>query len=136
MASPIFALALALALEVLALRNLSNKRIKVAATAASIYSLIAFIVEPPPGSFMTVWPLGMNIYCLIQRCVNYLWLRDPNEFQRRDTVKDSERKGRDFAARLCIQDALDIALTFRGVGWFVLQSNQFFFVMDDQDVLT
>lgn len=104
-------LPISILLEVLALINPSDKRLKVAATAASVYSLVFFLVNPPPGSFTTVWPLGMNIYGLAQRCINYLWLKSPIELQRKNDV---------VAVSHSIMDALEIAVTFRGVGWFVL----------------
>lgn len=107
-------------LEVLALTNPSDKRLKVAATAASVYLLVFFLVNPPPGSFMTVWPLGMNIYGLAQRCINYLWLKSPIELQRKNDVVAARRDGKGSAVSHSIMDALEIAVTFRGVGWFVL----------------
>lgn len=68
---------------------------------------------------MTIWPLGMNIYGLAQRCISYLWLKDPVEFHRKN---DNGAVNTDEKAPLVkhgVLDALDIATTFRGVGWFV-----------------
>ena len=111
----------AILLEVLALRNPADIRLKVAATTASLYSLVFFLYNPPPGSFMTVWPLGMNIYGLAQRCINYLWLKTPSELQRKTIVaKDAGKMSPD---RHRLIDAIEICLTFRGVGWCVHSPN-------------
>ncbi|EXJ89644.1 hypothetical protein A1O3_02711 [Capronia epimyces CBS 606.96] len=123
--------------EVLALNNLSDTRLKVMATTASLYALVYFLISPPPGSFMAVWPLGMNIHGLVQRCISYLWLRSPTELVRKEKEKEKggekgqKRKRVKFSGEgeeleldrdvpdISVLDALDVATTFRGVGWFV-----------------
>lgn len=131
-----------LGLEVFALRNTHSLFLKFAATLASVGYLVLFVVYKPPGPFTNVWPLGMNIYCLAQRCWNYLWLKKPDEFYRLDegpngdvggklskekteTKGISEGKSKDTTTSTVghsFTNALDIALTFRGVGWYVSSS--------------
>ncbi|RMZ74757.1 hypothetical protein DV737_g5769, partial [Chaetothyriales sp. CBS 132003] len=103
-----------LVFEVLALRNLSDSRLKVMATSVGFYTLVHFIVSPPSGSFMSIWPLGMNIHGLVQRSFNYLWLRSPTELTRKEDGQDGVKSS---GRNLSVLDALGIATTFRGVGW-------------------
>lgn len=107
-------LPVSLVLEVMALSRPKEQPLKIMATWASICSLLYFLARPPPGSFMTLWPLGMNIFGLAQRCINYLWLKDPSQFHRKENktaVTDGKGEVHGYL------DALDIATTFRGVGW-------------------
>jgi hypothetical protein len=58
---------------------------------------------------MTLWPLGMNIYGLTQRCINYLLLMDPAQLARKSQEPSD--------GELSVSDALEVALAFRGVDW-------------------
>jgi hypothetical protein len=113
------ALLASVGLEVGALRNPSDYGFKIAATTASLYSLWYFVQYPPAGSFMSVWPLGMNIYSQVQRCINHSWLRHPDELAR----KDDPAKGKESPsgrAKLTTTEALDLSLAIRGLGWSVI----------------
>jgi hypothetical protein len=103
-----------LCIEILALKYRYNVPLKMSATLTSIGVLAYFLFFPPPGSFMTIWPLGMNIYGLSQRCINYLWLKDPHELVRKKD--EGPAKGTKPPA-ISTSDALEISTTFRGVGW-------------------
>jgi hypothetical protein len=103
-----------LCIDIIALKHRYNVLLKISATLASIGVLAYFLFFPPPGSFMTVWPLGMNIYSLSQRCINYLWLKDPHELVRQ-TNEGPARGTKNLA--MSTSDALEISTTFRGVGW-------------------
>jgi hypothetical protein len=117
------ALPLSIVFEIYALKNPSDYRLKIAATVTSLYSLLYFLQFPPAGTFMQLWPLGMNIYSQANRCINHLWLRDSDEFARKVEVAAVDEKKR--WAKLSVTEALDISLTTRGLGWFV--TSGFFF---------
>lgn len=110
-----------LGLEIAAILNPASTSLKLAATVVSIGYLISFVVFKPDGPFGNVWPLGMNIYCLAQRCWNYLWLKDTGKFHRKDAKQNGNAEENKTMATGShgVLDALDIALTFRGVGWLV-----------------
>lgn len=124
-----FLLLTVLLLEMLAL-VIPTKLLKITATSVSLYSLIFFVLNKPDGTFMTVWPLGMNIYGLTAKCINFLWLRDPAELVRvsGSTSTDDGAKNADAGKVKSpirhsvsrVMDAFEIAVTFRGVGWYVL----------------
>lgn len=109
-------LPMSLLLEVMALSRPQEQPLKIMATWASVCSLLYFLARPPAGTFMTLWPLGMNIFGLAQRCINYLWLKDPAQFHRKEKSIASVEKDAETEAHGYL-DALDIATTFRGVGW-------------------
>ncbi|GIZ44776.1 hypothetical protein CKM354_000796500 [Cercospora kikuchii] len=126
---PAVAIALGLSFEILALRDPRNVLLKTVATATSLSYLALFIIYKPAGSFTNVWPLGMNIYCLAQRCWNHLWLREPSEIRRHAARRDSGvemkqnevnqdlKKAPAKTDEITFADAFEIAISFLGIGW-------------------
>lgn len=103
--------------EVMSISRPHEQPLKIMATWFSLCSLLYFLVSPLPGSFMTLWPMGMNIFGLSVRCINYLWLKDPSQFHRMQQSPSMDSKD-EKAGTHGYLDALDIATTFRGVGWY------------------